>query len=130
MVEFKLYRMTGTPYLMEVNGRFWGSLQLAIDAGIDFPLLLIDAACGAPVAPPPVARTGVRLRWELGDVDYLIAILSRSRTQLHLPPGTPSRLRSAAAVLLPWRPGERWEILRPSDPAPFLREATNWIRGR
>ena len=24
-------------YLMEINGRLWGSLQLAIDAGVDFP---------------------------------------------------------------------------------------------
>ena len=37
MVEYKLDERTGTPYLMEVNGRFWGSLQLAIDAGVDFP---------------------------------------------------------------------------------------------
>jgi len=28
--------------LMEVNPRFWGSLPLAIDAGIDFPSLLIE----------------------------------------------------------------------------------------
>jgi hypothetical protein len=35
MVEFKIDAFTGTPYLMEINGRFWGSLQLAIDAGID-----------------------------------------------------------------------------------------------
>jgi predicted ATP-grasp superfamily ATP-dependent carboligase len=44
MVEFKRDAATGKPFLMEVNGRFWGSLQLAIDAGVDFPRLL--AACG------------------------------------------------------------------------------------
>ena len=36
MVEFKVTE-DGTPYLMEINTRFWGSLQLAIDAGVDFP---------------------------------------------------------------------------------------------
>ena len=36
MVEFKV-APDGTPYLMEINTRFWGSLQLAIDAGVDFP---------------------------------------------------------------------------------------------
>ena len=50
MVEYKLETKTGTPYLMEVNGRFWGSLQLAIDAGVDFPALLVAAATGAPLA--------------------------------------------------------------------------------
>ena len=43
MVEFKVAD-NGIPYLMEVNARFWGSLQLAIDAGIDFPWLLYPLA--------------------------------------------------------------------------------------
>ncbi|OLE20554.1 MAG: hypothetical protein AUG50_00315, partial [Betaproteobacteria bacterium 13_1_20CM_3_63_8] len=34
MVEYKRDAATGEPYLMEVNGRFWGSLQLAIDSGV------------------------------------------------------------------------------------------------
>jgi hypothetical protein len=36
MVEFKDDGVN-PPCLMEINGRFWGSLQLAIDAGVDFP---------------------------------------------------------------------------------------------
>ena len=32
MVEFKQDATTGTPYFMEVNGRFWRSLQPGIDA--------------------------------------------------------------------------------------------------
>src|SRR5690606_12472919 len=39
MVEFRV-TPEGEPFLMEVNIRFWGSLQLAIDAGVDFPWLL------------------------------------------------------------------------------------------
>ena len=35
MVEFKVDRQTGAPLLMEVNGRFWGSLQLALDASVN-----------------------------------------------------------------------------------------------
>ncbi|MDR2153719.1 MAG: ATP-grasp domain-containing protein, partial [Burkholderiaceae bacterium] len=45
MVEFRI-APDGKPYLMEVNTRFWGSLQLAIDAGIDFPSLLLRVCCG------------------------------------------------------------------------------------
>ncbi|MEM3378395.1 MAG: ATP-grasp domain-containing protein [Candidatus Bathyarchaeia archaeon] len=40
MVEFKLDKSNFKPKLMEVNGRFWGSLPLAISAGVDFPYLL------------------------------------------------------------------------------------------
>ena len=52
MVEFKVERETGIPQLMEINGRFWGSLQLAIDAGINFPFLLYQLATHQPVAVP------------------------------------------------------------------------------
>lgn len=44
MVEFK--SENDNHWLMEINGRFWGSLPLAIHAGIDFPKLLIDMLAG------------------------------------------------------------------------------------
>ena len=53
MVEFKIEEATQTPFLMEVNGRLWGSLQLAVDSGVDFPALLVDAALGSEDARPP-----------------------------------------------------------------------------
>lgn len=37
MFEFKKNQTTGDWILIEVNARFWGSLPLAIHAGIDFP---------------------------------------------------------------------------------------------
>ena len=40
MVEFRIDDRTGDPVLMEVNPRFWGSLPLAIQCGVDFPALL------------------------------------------------------------------------------------------
>ena len=36
---------------MEINPRFWGSLQLAISAGVDFPVLYHQAALGLDVEP-------------------------------------------------------------------------------
>ena len=43
MIEFKRDSATGRAALMEINGRFWGSLALSIFAGVDFPKLLYDA---------------------------------------------------------------------------------------
>jgi hypothetical protein len=113
---------------MEINGRFWGSLQLAIDAGVDFPNLLLDAAAGTP--RPPVLRwkLGVRSRWWWGDVDQLLARLRHSAARLDLAPGEPGRLGALARFLLLWRPGDRNEILRLDDPRPFLRETAAWFR--
>ncbi|WP_372626984.1 ATP-grasp domain-containing protein [Arsukibacterium sp.] len=43
MFEFKKNSQTGDWILIEVNARFWGSLPLAIYAGVDFPTLYVDA---------------------------------------------------------------------------------------
>ncbi|HEX5387025.1 MAG TPA: ATP-grasp domain-containing protein [Gemmatimonadales bacterium] len=130
MVEYKLDERTGTPYLMEVNGRFWGSLQLAIDAGVDFPALLADRALGRRPAPVLDAQLGVRSRWWWGDVDHLLARLRRSDAELALPPGAPRRARALLDFGTLWRPGDRNEILRWSDPAPFFRESRLWLSGK
>jgi predicted ATP-grasp superfamily ATP-dependent carboligase len=41
-VEFVIDSRDNTPKLMEVNPRFWGSLQGAISSGVDFPALHYD----------------------------------------------------------------------------------------
>jgi predicted ATP-grasp superfamily ATP-dependent carboligase len=129
MVEFKRSARDATDFLMEINGRFWGSLQLAIDAGVDFPALLVAATLGAPVEAPGSYRVGARSRWWWGDIDHLITRLRRSGETLGLPEGTPKRSRTAMDILLPWRSPGRNEILRLSDPRPALHESIEWLRG-
>lgn len=130
MVEFKVDAATGTPYLMEINGRLWGSLQLAIDAGVDFPDLLVRAARGEHTAPVTDYQVGVKTRWEWGDLGHLHARLRRTPEELSLPPGAPGRLRTLAAFLATFASGSRLEVFRPSDPRPFLRETSIWFRNR
>ena len=74
MVEFKV-TAEGTPYLIEVNGRFWGSLQLAIDSGVDFPWLLYQLANGTKVDEVTGYAVGVTWRWLLGDFTRLCKVL-------------------------------------------------------
>lgn len=130
MVEYKVDARSGTPYLMEVNGRFWGSLQLAIDAGVDFPRLLVDAATGDVRSTPTPYRVGVRSRWWWGDVDHVIARMRRSPRSLSLPDDAPGRWRTLAHFLASFGPGTRGEVFRLDDPRPALRETLDWIRGR
>jgi predicted ATP-grasp superfamily ATP-dependent carboligase len=127
MVEFKVDRATGTPYLMEINGRFWGSLQLAIAAGVDFPLLLCTVAQGKRVARQPAYEVGVRNRWWWGDVDHLIARIRRSNARLQLPPDSPSRTR-AILDFFRWRRGDQNEVFKLNDAGPFLRETAHWLK--
>ncbi len=129
MVEYKLDEVSGVPYLMEINGRFWGSLQLALDAGVNFPALLLSAAAGQRPTPVLQYRTGLRSRWWWGDVDHLLARL-RASDQSESPADTGGKLRAVRDFLVLWRPGDRNEVLRMDDPQPFLRETIDWFRGR
>jgi predicted ATP-grasp superfamily ATP-dependent carboligase len=130
MVEYKLDDSGGPPCLMEINARFWGSLQLAIDAGVDFPALLLDAATDRHPAPVTGYRVGVRSRWGWGDVDHLLARWRRSAAELALPPGAPGRWATLCGFLGGFGPGTRSDVFRADDPGPFARETLEWLRGR
>jgi predicted ATP-grasp superfamily ATP-dependent carboligase len=119
MVECKYDPRSDRYYVMEINPRFWGSLQLAIDAGVDFPALLVACALGDLPAPVTSYRVGVRSRWGWGELDYLY-LRSKLRGPRESRVGAFAR---AAAEVLRWRPGrDRAEIFRWSDPRPFMVE--------
>ncbi len=74
MVEFRV-RPDGSPVFLEVNGRFWNSLPLAVYSGVDFPKLLVDIAERGDCDNVLQYRAGVRCRWILGDARHLIEVL-------------------------------------------------------
>lgn len=121
MVEFKVAD-DGTPYLMEINARFWGSLQLSIDAGVDFPYLLYQLYRGETVTVPERYTTGIKSRWLLGDLDRLFIIMKSAKTPLA------EKLREIAAFCKFFQPGIRYEINRFSDFKPFLFELGQYIK--
>jgi len=126
MIEFKVDASTGTPYLMEINGRFWGSLQLAIDAGVDFPQLLVAAASGESPAPVLTYDTSVRSRWWFGDLDHVLIRMKHSDRALALPPGSPGRMATLRAFFTRDR-RDRDEIRQPDDLGPFRRERAQYL---
>ena len=128
MVEFKQNSRDGSLRLMEINGRFWGSLQLAVDAGVDFPALAVEVALGRKRASVKSYRVGTRSRWLWGDVDAMLALLFRSRAQLNLPESHPGRWRTLLSFLRPW--GARYELERSDDPKPAVLAAKRWLLRR
>lgn len=125
MVEF---RDTGIspPSLMEVNGRFWGSLQLAIDSGVDFPALWVSILKGEAVESVGEYKVGQTLRWFSGDLKRLFFILRGA------PAGYvgdfPSIGQGLREVFGRQPEGTRPEILRADDPLPALGELIGGIR--
>ncbi len=122
MVEFKRDQRDDTPRLMEINGRFWGSLQLAVDAGVDFPAMLATLAAGGTVPPQAAYRLGVRNRWLWGDVDSLMLTLrGRGPVGAHRP-----RLRAVREFLRFWGRDLHYENPRFEDMKPWAFESYRW----
>ena len=123
MIECKRDNESGRHVLMEINGRLWGSLQLAIDAGVDFPRLLVSCAFGRSVPAVTHYRVGVRSRWFWGDVDHLYL-------QLRNGGGPAGKLRALRDFLRAGfrERGTREEVWRWRDPAPFVLESLQQLR--
>lgn len=69
MVEWKKDLATGEHKLMEINPRFWGSLELAVRAGVDFPYLYAQCAAGNKVEHVHTYEVGQKCRWLIpGDI--------------------------------------------------------------
>lgn len=62
-VEFLRDRDSGRFWLLEVNGRFWGTMDLAVATGLDFPVLACRLALGERIPDRPAYRVGLRYRW-------------------------------------------------------------------
>src|SRR5436309_8805948 len=99
MVEFKIG--VDGPKLMEINGRVWGSLPLAVRAGMDFPARLADLLLDGPPAPTALPatdyRVGVRARNLRLDLSWIGAVATGRRRHRELP--WPGRIRAAEAAL-------------------------------
>jgi len=49
--------------LLEINPRFWGSLELAIRSGVNFPVLYFDLCCNKSVGVVNDYEMGRKVRW-------------------------------------------------------------------
>jgi glycosyltransferase involved in cell wall biosynthesis/predicted ATP-grasp superfamily ATP-dependent carboligase/CelD/BcsL family acetyltransferase involved in cellulose biosynthesis len=123
MVEFR-DNGRDEPWLMEVNGRFWNSLELAVRAGADFPRWWLALLRGESVPDAPRYVEGLTLRWLMGDLKRLVYIL------LGQPPGYPDPyptfLQGLKEVLGRQPPGTRSDTWDRRDPWPALGE---WVDG-
>lgn len=72
MVEFKLNNI-GEPILMEINPKFWGSTDLALEAGVNFPKALIDIHKGIEIEYSNNYKMPFKYHWPLhGDIMHAI----------------------------------------------------------
>lgn len=75
MVEFRRDERDGKFKLMEVNPRFWGSLNLAISSGVDFPYLFYKMAIEGDCDRVFSYNVGIKRKVFSSEISHLFSIL-------------------------------------------------------
>jgi len=90
-IEFKHDPRDGSYKLLEMNAKFWGTLALSIEAGINFPYLAVLLALGIPFKDQFDYRVGLIHRWRFPHEIIAWAKERRNGAKfsslLHSPPG-------------------------------------------
>ena len=126
MVEFKRDRAEQRSVLMEVNGRYWGSLPLAIGAGIDFPLYEWQLAHGEQPVIPASYPAGLRFRWLGGDIRRLGSLFNDGLGEGGFP--LPSKTTEIISFLEDFTHPSCHAIWSWSDPKPAFEDCRGAIR--
>jgi len=118
MVEFKHNSSSDEFCLMEINGRFWGSLPLAVAAGADFPAMLFDLEVKGEVGVYPPYRDNVYCRLLSRDLHWYEAILrSDADARIVKVPDAVQVLKGLGLFL---HPRHRYDVQSLGDPLPGL----------
>lgn len=118
MVEFKRNSVTGQFRLMEINGRFWGSLPLAVEAGADFPAMLYELLVEGRVGNWKPYLNDITVRNLSRDVYWHELVVRKDA-----PPGLvqlPSRREVLGDLALVFSPRHRFDVQKWRDPLPGL----------
>jgi predicted ATP-grasp superfamily ATP-dependent carboligase len=111
-LDFIYDEATGDSALIEVNPRFWGALDLAVRAGVDFPWLLYRMAVEGDVEPVTSYRVGVTSRWIVGELLHEFNLARRGRF---------ARAARTLRSIVGTAPSG-YDDFRLSDPVPLLAE--------
>ncbi len=73
MVEFRRDKRDNKLKLIEINPRFWGSLELSIKGGVNFPYILFKKSLNLKVKKDLNYKKGIKCRWLLpGDILWFV----------------------------------------------------------
>jgi len=128
MVEFKVGK--AGPKLMEINGRVWGSLPLAVRSGMDFPARLVELYLEGPptpdTAPCQSYQVGTRARNLELDILWIATVLKGKQRYSFL--SIPKRSQAVKAIFELFHPTYKFDILSWEDPLPGLAELSKVTR--
>jgi predicted ATP-grasp superfamily ATP-dependent carboligase len=112
----------GVPRLLDFNGRFYGSLALAVAAGPNLPAVWARLATGQPVRTVQQSRPGVRYQWLAGDLRAgCVATSGVARVTALID----TLVCAAGATHGTWRASDPWPAI-----THYSRKLAKWMRQR
>ena len=78
-IEFVIDERDNTPKLMGINPQLWGSLQGAINAGVDFSFLLYKLSSDGNIDQNLNYQCGVRTRNIIGNDYRQLVVINRGK---------------------------------------------------
>jgi predicted ATP-grasp superfamily ATP-dependent carboligase len=105
------------PLLMEINARLAGTIENAVQSGVDFPLMIWRLATGLEVDPVQTHRSGVRTRWLQGDLQWLKENWSRVGR-----PDSVPHFRSVFTIISEFAKSHHYDYFDRHDLGPFIAE--------
>jgi len=128
MIEFKKDPRSGSLTFMEINGRPWGSIQLPVHCGVDYPRYAIRWYLEGFYPPKMIDyRRNITCRWLAADLTHLENLWQGKPAGW--PMEYPSFLASLLKISVPWYPGLRYDDLSLRDPRPGLAGLAKWFGG-
>ncbi|MDG6223218.1 MAG: ATP-grasp domain-containing protein [Candidatus Bathyarchaeota archaeon] len=121
-VEFRVDSRDLTPKLMEINPRFWGSMNVAIESGVDFPYLLYLLAKEKKINPIFKYRTGIKFRLLTQDIKNLQITLKNESKLAQTQPV--NKIKTILNFLKIYETNLHYDGLKVNDPLPFFMENT------
>jgi predicted ATP-grasp superfamily ATP-dependent carboligase len=125
MVEYMRDRATGRCRLLEVNGRYWGCLALAMQSGHDYPAYEWRIAHGLDPGIAAAYRVGTRSRWSGGVIRRLGGLGGEAHSRLV---GT-SRLQEVIGAVSDFGPRTRSALWSWRDPVPAFWDVAAALEG-
>jgi len=108
--DFIVDKKTGTPLLIDINPRFWGSITQGIASGIDFPYLIYKMAIYGDVEPLMEFQKGVMTRWLGGELRTFFSALRYSD----------KKMKFIKEFIRPQGHALKYDDISLSDPLPFF----------
>jgi len=122
MVEFKVRGDEAS--LMEINGRLWGSLAVAVKSGVDFPGEIVELFLSSAPEPLGAPQTGydvgVRSKDFSLEIAWIASVLIGKARYAFL--DVPRRREALAVAARLFDPRDGFDILTLRDPLPGLLE--------